>query len=128
MPLFVDLFIAIGRLLFTPITKFFYSLLRMDDTPAPLIADTILAIVTVVCLIIELITVVGLDHLRSDIWVRNFLQSIAPPMTVMGIFLIIIQVCVINSLKKTSAISNPKKHKRLTNIAMPEMINLMVTL
>lgn len=128
MPPLVDLYLAIGKLLFTSIIKLCFSLFRKVSDHAPIIGEIILAIVTVTCLVIELIEVVGKDHLRSDIWKRNMVQGISPIWTIVPVIMVIIQMCVINSLKKTTATTNPAKYKRLIKMAMPEMISLMVSL
>jgi hypothetical protein len=127
MPMFVDIYMAIGRFLFTAIIKLFFRLVRKDSEHAPVIAEIILAIVTVTCLLIELIEVIDEDPLRNALWVKNFTQSLAPIMIFFSLMTVIIQTCVIGALKKTSATNNPKRHKTLTKMAIPEMVSLMVT-
>lgn len=126
MPLLVEVFIAIGRLVFTTIAKFFYIIIRTESKHAPIIAEIILVTATVVSLVIELTVIIGQNHLRSDIWARNFVKSAIPNLSFMIIVFVIVQIYIVNSLKKTSADINPKKHKILMKIYNPEMEILMV--
>lgn len=128
MPLSVLLYQAIGKLLLTPIVKLYFRLTRNVTDHAPIIAEIIIAIITVTFLVLQLINVVGKDRLKSDIWIMNFVESITPQMTFVNIIIVIIQTCVINSLMKTSVTENSSKHNKLTGMAMPEMVSLMVTL
>lgn len=127
IPLLVRIFIAVGRLLFISIVKGLYFLVRMEAKHESIIAEILLVIVTVTALVCELTLAVGLDLLRSDIWVRNFAKSLTPRMTFMNAVFAILQICIVYLLKKTSVDTNPKRHRILKNIAKPEIEILMVT-
>ena len=127
MPLWVDIYLAVGRDILTPIVELYFRFARKVTDHAPIIAEIILAIDTGTLLVLQLINVVGKDQLKNDILVKNG-QSIAPIMT-------FVKYSHSNNsnlcnyfFEKPSATANPSKHQRLTKIAIPGLVSLMVTL